>query len=343
MKARIKLEHIAKEAGVSKMAVSLALRNDPSISVNKAQQIRDIAKRLGYVPNRIAQGLSSGRTYTIAAIVGGAMHDDYHNQFLRGATDYAINHGYTLTIGLNNRDQALELEMIDKFQQMMVDGYLAFHSGSMDVYTRLKQQKIPFVLYTKYFKDLDSDYVVCNDAKGGNLLTKYFISQGHSRIAFLYDDSLAESSEVLGRIAGYRSALEQSRIGYDPTLVLPCYFCYSIHEFKTRNQAVISLLSDNLPTAIFVCNDSCATAFYRTIKSLGFKIPEDISIGGYEGVYLGEILDPPLTTVSSPLIEMGKTACKLLIDKIEGTIPIDQISRIQMEPVLTIRDSCIRR
>jgi DNA-binding LacI/PurR family transcriptional regulator len=145
-------------------------------------------------------------------MVGGALHDDYHNRFLKGATDCAIERGYTLTIGLTEGDSELERKMLSSFQQMMVDGYLVFHSVNAEAYRSLQQQGVPFVLYTKYFENLDCDHVVCDDVLGGGIMTRHLISCGHERIAFVYDKGLKDSSEVKNRIVGYKQALVEAGI-----------------------------------------------------------------------------------------------------------------------------------
>ena len=347
MKNRIRLEDIAKKAGVSKMSVSLALRNDPSISKETIKSIKKIADSMGYVPNKIAQSLVSGKSNTLAAIVGGNLHDDYHNQFLRGAIDYAISRGYTLTVGLTENDKKLEADIIEKFRQMMIDGYLIFHSGDSSNYKQLVEEQIPFVMYTKYFESLDCDYVICDDVRGGYLMTKHFIELGHKNIAFVYDIELEKSSEVVNRKKGYLKALEEHGMEYINEMIIPYH--YNHYSFdnsnpeETNSELVECLKSGKAPTAIFVCNDVVTSAFYITMKSMGYKIPEDISIGGYEGIYLGTILDPPLTTISTPIREMGTRACERLIDKIEGKMQMNDISKVLLEPKLTIRNSTRRR
>jgi len=341
---RVRLDDIAKRAGVSKMSVSLALRNDGSVSQEMRRRIHELAQEMGFVPNKIARGLTSGKTYTIAAMVGGAMHDDYHNRFLKGATDCAIERGYTLTIGLTEGDSELERKMLSSFQQMMVDGYLVFHSVDVEAYRSLQQQGVPFVLYTKYFDNLDCDYVVCDDVLGGSMMTHHFIGCGHERIAFVYDKGLKNSSEVKNRIIGYKQALAAAGIPIDESLLLPYSYSFERDNFAAANPELVQCLGGkDRPTAIFVCNDVVASAFYIAIKRMGFRIPEDISIGGYEGVYLGNILDPSLTTVSSPIERMGRDACNLLLDRIEKKLPDEGPIHIQLEPMLTIRNSTNRR
>ena len=340
---RITLGDISARLGISKMAVSLALRDDPSIGEDTKKNVFSVARELEYVPNRIAKGLASGRTFTIAALVGGALHDDYHNQFLRSAVDYAMLRGYTLTIALTEGDAEIEYKTINKFREMVVDGFLAFHCGDIKSYCFLQKLGIPFVLYTKYFNDLNSDYVVCNDARGGYMLTNHLVGLGHKRISFVYDYWLRNSSEVLNRIQGYKEAVKENSIQFDPDLVVPYNVTFDEIVMNKNNEALIKLLqSDNPPSAIFVCNDVVAASLYRVLKSMGYKIPEDISVAGYEGVYLGRVVDPPLTTISSPIREMGRRSCELLIDKIEKRIPQEDYVRVSLDPVLTIRNSTIR-
>lgn len=345
MKNRVRLVDIAEKAGVSKMCVSLALRDDPSISQETKKMIQNIADELGYIPNRIAKGLSSGRTYTIAAIVGGELHDDYHNQFLKGATDYAISRGYTLTIALTEGDSKIEKDILKKYDEMSIEGYLVFHSGSSQSCELMRKQEIPFVLYTKYFENMDYSHVVCDDVCGGELITNYFLEMGHKRIAYVYDEGLKDSSEVLNRKRGYEAALRKAGITPDEKLIISYQYTYSIDEEKNEeeNRRLLDCLqSEEPPTAIFVCNDVVASSVMAQLKRWGYLIPEDVSIGGYEGIYMGGLLDPPLTTVSSPIREMGENACRLLIDKIEGKIPEGEAVKISMKPRLTIRQSVVK-
>jgi DNA-binding LacI/PurR family transcriptional regulator len=344
MTKRITLEDIAKIAGVSKMTVSLVLRGDPSISESTSNYIKEIAARLGYTPNRIAQGLTTGRSYNIGLIVGGFLHDDYQNLFIKGAIPYALERGYTISIGPAECDPVIEKSLIQKYNNMMVDGYLAFHCNNRTTYQELQQENIPFVLYTKYFHDLDTDYVVCNDFNGGYKMTKHMIDSGHTRIAFVYDRHLETSSEVLERKRGYRKALEDHGLPYDETLIVPfnlqSYNKTNHTSLEEENQELIAFLNSvNRPTALFVCNDITASFVYIVVKKYGLRIPEQISIGGYEGVYLGSIIDPPLTTIMTPIEEIGRKACEILIDKIEGRLPLTKKVKIQLEPSLLMKES----
>lgn len=344
IKKRVKLEDIAKIAGVSKMTVSLALRDDASISISTAKKIKEIAANLGYIPNRMAQGLNTGRSHTIGLLIGGYLHDDYQNQFIKGAIPYAMEKGYTISIGPAECDSKVEQSLIKKYTNMMVDGFLAFHCNEIQTYKELQKTNIPFVFYTKYFEELDADHVVCNDVKGGYQMTKHLIDLGHKKIAFIYDSHLKSSSEVINRKRGYIEALEQSGLKVDEGLFVPFnlsnYNNTDPNAILAENSQFIDCLNQKEgPTALFVCNDITTSFVYIVVKKLNLAIPKDISIGGYEGVYVGSIIDPPLTTVATPIEEMGRKACEILINKIEGKIPQSEKIKVQVEPELLIKES----
>jgi len=338
------MDDIAREAGVSKMSVSLALRNDPSISKETREKVQEISNRLGYIPNRVAKGLVRGKSYTLGALVGGSLHDGYINQVLKSAINYALQRNYTLTTALTDGDTKTESNAINKFYEMMVDGYLIFHCNDVENYRFFNEHKIPHVMFTKYFDELDCDYVVCDDEKGAAMMTNHMIEMGHKRIAFVYD-YLHNTSEVVNRMKGYKNALLDNGIAIDDSLIVPYYKndLYDTNFLGDNTELVSCLQSDNPPTALFACNDTIASLLYVTLRQLGHNIPEDFSIGGYEGVYLGNLLNPPLTTVSTPVEEMGEIACKLLIDKIEGIVDFDTITKVKLTPKLTVRDSIMRR
>ncbi|MBD2870276.1 LacI family DNA-binding transcriptional regulator [Paenibacillus arenilitoris] len=345
MKKRVKLADIANELGLSKMAVSMALRGDTSISKETTERVRSKASELGYTPNRMAQGLVRGKSYTIALVIAGPFHDDYQNQIIKGAVPYAMKRGYTISVSPMAGNPERESSYIEKFKDIVADGVMAFPSPEVKNYRKLKDDGMPYVLYTKFFYDLESDYVVCNDELGGYLMTRHLLELGHVDIGFVYDEKLKESSEVVERLKGMRRALAEQGIEHGDDRLLPFALHYNLEDMD--DNAILesnpaferALRSGNRPTALFVCNDITATSVYIAIKKMGLRIPDDISIGGYEGVYLGSIVDPPLTTVATPIQEMGRRACEILIDKIEGKSDSDQIFRLKLDPKLLVRAS----
>ncbi|MBD2867192.1 LacI family DNA-binding transcriptional regulator [Paenibacillus arenilitoris] len=344
MKKRVKLEDIAKVVGISKMAASLAMRGEGSISEETVRKVKEVASELGYVPNHMAKSLANGKTNTLALLVSAPFHDDYQNQIIHGAVPYAMSRGYTIFVG-PMASPSLESSYIEKYKNNMVDGFLAFHSLVSANYRKLKAEGVPFVLYTKYFRDLDCDYVVCDDELGGYMMTKHLLDLGHRRIGFVYGAKLKRSSEVLDRIKGYRRALNERGLDDGERSIVPFHLHYHVKQMNSENilsdnrEFVAWLTAADRPTALFVANDITASSVYIALKKLGLRIPEDVSVGGYEGVYLSSVLDPPLTTVETSIQQIGEKACQILIDKIEGKIQESAPVQLRIEPRLLVRES----
>jgi len=330
------------------MTVSLALRGDPSISEAMQNKIKQIAAELNYTPNQMAKGLIHGKSYILTIMIGGFLHDDYQHQFIKGVIPYALKRGYIVTVVPLERDPDLERSMIEKYSRMQTEGFLIFHCGEPATYAALQKQGVPFVLYTKYFETLESDYVVCDDYNGAYAMTEYLIDQGHRNIAFVYDSYLEQSSEIKERRMGYIQALRDRELPYKEDNLIS-FNLFSSNEFIASeilddNQSFINAMKGpNRPTALFACNDILASFIYIAVKRLGLSIPDDISVVGYEGVYLGSVIDPPLTTVATPIQEMGRKACQVLIDKIEGVLPQSEYVKIRLKPDLVIRESISSR
>ncbi|HZG78140.1 MAG TPA: substrate-binding domain-containing protein, partial [Paenibacillus sp.] len=239
-------------------------------------------------------------------------------------------------------DPTLEASYIAKYQNLMVDGFLAFHCRVAEPYKQLKKNGVPFVLYTKYFEELECDYVVCNDYVGGYEMTRALLELGHRNVAFVYDEYLKRSTEVLNRRRGYAAALEERGL---PASAISFEFDFKSNQTDPAHLLAINRAFRELmqrtdrPTALFVCNDVLASSVYIVLKRLGLVIPDDVSVAGYEGVYLGQILDPPLTTVRTPIQDIGRKACQILIDKIEGHAPMTETIQVKLEPKLEIRGS----
>jgi len=336
-KKRVSLSDIARITGVSKMTVSMALKDHPSISRETTIKIKEIAHNLGFVPNRLAKGLNDGRSYTIAIVVGGIL-DDYQEQFIRGIVKVAMKAGYTTAVALMNDEEAGEDFIIEKFNQMMVDGFISFHLNHVEPYERLLADHVPFVLYARNFPDMESDYVGADNHRGGYLMTEHFIHLGHTRLAYIYPTSMTNSSDILERQQGCLQALLDHHL--PAPLVIPFELDFTYPIDLTRNQALLhALRDDSRPTALFVANDMTAANVYMVVKALHLRIPEDISIGGFEGLLAGKLITPPLTTVITPVMQMGEAACTMLISKIEHQIEYTNFQSVRLSPSLDVRCS----
>lgn len=201
---------------------------------------------------------------------------------------------------------------------------------------RLKDQDVPLVLVDRYFPDLESDYVVCDNVGGAYRAVEHLLILGHKRIAFVYSDiDGLHTTSVRDRWQGYRNALTDYGLPYDDALVMQ----KSMPAETAADSLYMRFLSQpDRPSAIFAVNDHEALAVVRTAQQCGLRVPEDLALVGFDDLHFAQHLNPPLTTVAQPRLEIGLRAGNLLINRVEGQ---DGPARhIELPTSLVVRESC---
>jgi DNA-binding LacI/PurR family transcriptional regulator len=201
---------------------------------------------------------------------------------------------------------------------------------------RLAADRVPFVLVDRYFPDLDSDYVVADNAGGGYRATEHLLILGHRRIGFVYSakGSLLTTS-VRDRWQGYRRALQEYGQPYEEALVLKWP---EGSEAGMPGSADQLLLREDRPSAIFAVNDSVALELLRSALRLGLRVPEELALVGFDDLNFAAHLSPPLTTIAQPRMDVGLRAGHLLINRIEGQGILPR--HIELPTSLIVRESC---
>lgn len=331
---RIKNRHVtirdvAKLAGVGIATASRALNNREDVSPSTRQKVLEAAQRLGYIPNSLARSLIYGRTKKIGVIITTILNP-FYAAVVSGIESILASKGYTLILYNSNEDPYKEKEAIFALRQQRVDGLILapIEYESQNV-KYLIESKIPFVLVARRTQEDITNYVVADDFKVGKLATQYLIEIGHRKILFL--NSWKSSSAKL-RLEGYKEALREAGFLINPKLI------YSL-EPNTDLKALLErvLWNKSRPTAIFCFCDSIALEVMRIIKSMNFRIPEDIAIVGCDNLDYTELLNPSLTTIEISKFEMGVMAAKILLEVLESENrePIHYV----FEPQLIRRDS----
>lgn len=200
---------------------------------------------------------------------------------------------------------------------------------------RLKDQEVPFVLVDRYFPELDSDYVVCDNVGGAYRAVEHLLILGHKRIAFVYSDiDGLHTTSVRDRWQGYRNALADYGLPYDDSLVVQ----KPTPTEATDNPYLHFLSQPNRPSAVFAVNDHEALAVVRAAQQRGLHVPEDLALVGFDDLHFAQHANPPLTTVAQPRLEIGLRAGNLLINRTEGQ---DGPARhIELPTSLVVRESC---
>ncbi|OGV52852.1 MAG: hypothetical protein A2017_16950 [Lentisphaerae bacterium GWF2_44_16] len=330
----ITILEIAKKTGYSKSTVHRALTSSSRIDEKTRQEILRIANKYKYEPNLQARCLCGAKTKILGVIIPD-VGNSFYAKALKGIDELAEREGYNVLMFTSHMSEKKEELIVRKLQNHGVEGLLiSSMAGGLELVSALKNAGIPYVGFHQTNMS-DIDFVHSGLEIGAFKITDYLISLGHRRIGHVTIDQPVDLG-IAQKLEGYKRALEKNGIPFDETLIMSRSKFYG---FNTGYEATKELLKlRNPPTAVFVLCDRIAVGAVKAIKASGLRIPMDISVAGYDNEPFSEVIDPPLTTVSSSAYEIGKSAAELLIENIENTNTKKR--QLVIEPVLVIRDSC---
>jgi DNA-binding LacI/PurR family transcriptional regulator len=328
---------VARLARVSQATVSLVLSGRAgSIGVSAATQERVIsaAAELGYTPNRAAQSLRRRRTDTITF-----MTSDLGNPYIAETFDAvqlaAQERGYVVTLVVARSEEA-ELQAIERLRGGAADGLiLSGGSSRVDAGVRgLVARGVACVVLQDASTDPAVPCVRVDLEEGGAMAARHLIALGHRRIAHI-TDRRHYAQRPNDRLQGYRRALREAGIAFEPA-----WLAEADNSFAGGREAMQALMrqAGEPPTAVFVYNDRMAIGALRALRSLGLRVPQDVAVVGFDGIALGEFVDPELTTVEHPHLESGRLAARMLLDMLEGRAPPGNMQTLPMR--LVVRRSC---
>jgi len=331
----ITIKDVAEQAGVSIQTVSRVINNRVDVSPETRQLIQATIDKLGYQPFAYARGLAAKRTYTLGLITGD-FSDFWFSQVVTGAEQEAQEHGYYFMLGNSNRAPEDESKFLRLLTERHVEGVLfvrANYENENYHLTRLQEFGIPIVTVGCLWPETGLAMVDVDNVSGGRKATEYLIGLGHRRIAMIAGPTKWKS--VHDRTEGYLLALQNAGIPIDHELM----FEGTTWLHRSGYEITKTLLERKKPfTAIFAHNDRIARGATHALYQAGFKVPEDISIIGYDDIPEAEFADPPLTTIQQPMAEVGQAATRFLIQMIED--PAITPKQVLFDTTLVIRSSC---
>ncbi|MCH8983418.1 MAG: LacI family DNA-binding transcriptional regulator [Acidobacteria bacterium] len=317
---------VAERAGVSKSLVSLVMRDSNRVSQKSRSAVLEAARELGYRPNAAARSLVRQRSGVFGCIVS-----DLHNPFFAdvadGIEEASATNGYRALLSSGFLDAKREASAIDTLLQLRADGLIML--GTMMTITRIKESAshIPVVVIGRKTSARTMDSVRNDDDAGAQAVVDHLFGLGHMRIAHVHAGS---AGGARGRRRGYETAMERHGLGDHIRSVKGAF---TEGGGFAGMQSLID--SGDLPTAVFVANDFAALGALDAIDEAGLQVPEDISVVGYDDSALSHIRRIALTTVAQPSVEMGRTAVRLLIERIrEGR---SDPRHIVLPPQLVVR------
>ncbi len=327
------LKDVAISCGVSSTAVSLVLNNKPSnLSEKTKELIKETAAKLGYRPDPTARSLATKKTNTIGVII-----PDISNAFFSEAVRHIqvelSKYGYDMFLCNTEEKYANDLKYLELLISRNVDGLILTMSAeslTMDhqdtIKSMLKESKIPYVLFDRFFEGNESKVYVDNEASGYEM-TKHLLQNGHTNIGVITGPLVLNSSR--DRLKGVKRALKESGIELEKDNVVTGFY-----DMETGRIGGKKLL--NQVSAIFAFNDLQAFGVIETAKQLGKQIPQDVSLVGFDDIFYSAILETQLTTVRQPIYDMSKAISDLLMKMVSD---IEHHEVIKLPAVLIQRNS----
>lgn len=343
---RSTLRDVARAAGVSEATASRVLHlRAERIPISEATQtrIRAVARELGYRPNHLARSLSRSRTDTIGVILPlGAEHlgGPYYSTIMAGIAQAASARGVALA--LYYVDAADRQHYARAMHDGRVDGGLIIDSTPLtpQQLARLEEERLPTIVLGHRLDGTRISFVAADDRGATAALTRHLLDLGHRHLVHLHYPFGSPTGQ---RTLGFLDAMAAAGLADDPGIVVEDH-----QDYEAGPINYLALLQDLLrrpdpPTAIVAWSDVVAAAILQGALQLGLRVPDELSVVGYNDLIFAQLTHPPLTTVQQPQFEIGRVAADLLIDRIErqyaGKIDTEPVQRI-LAASLVIRQSC---
>lgn len=305
------MKEVALMAGVSISTVSRVLSGATYVNDKTRTKVMAAVKELNYRPNPLARGLKLGKSNAIAIMIP-SIDNMIFPPIVRGVEDVARQQNYIVTLCNTDENMQTEKEYLQKLCNMGVDGIIEATMRRESQHIRdLQAEGFPIVLTSRNYDD-SLDAIVIDNFKGAYEMTSFLLERGCKKIAFAMGD--VQLSLYKYRLQGYRQALLDHHVGYDEELVM-----YEVDNPNSFYPLVTDLVKRHEDIdAVFATNDLRAIIIMRALRDLGLKIPEDVSVVGFDNIPISPFVDPPLTTVHQPLYEIGAQAAKRLIKQIQN-------------------------
>ncbi len=330
----VTLKDIAKKTGYSINTVSRALRDKDDISPETRAFIKNTSKEMGHISNMLASSLRLGYTKTIAIILGDVSNPHFAIM-MKEIEERARQLGYNSILMNTSEDEDLEFTSIQMALNKNVDGIIICPTQKSDKNIKyLKDIGIPFVLIGRYYENIETDYVICNDKMGGFIATKHLLENGHRRILMLNAPIYISSAKE--RLDGYRSALQVYNIPINPELI-----CEVSATAENTENIFEELIKDGLNfTAIFAFSDILAWEVWDYLKKRNYSVPNDVSIIGFDNICSRMSLPVHLTSISSQKGRMSVSSVNCLIDKLTSETPM--VHKIVLDTELVKGESVLQ-
>lgn len=313
----VSIKDVARESGSSLTTVSLVLnKRDRRISQETRNRVLEAVRRLGYRPSRLAQSLQSQRTGFLAILVPQLRHafaDAYFGELISAIHDEARAAGYKVLLEVADEGFLAGRNHLELFDRHFVDGILCLGVTNRDEYlSDFAEGRRQIIVVNNYLPGHKFNHVRCDYHEAGRLAAKYLIDLGHKQIALVHGASEVQTSH------DFRDGMIEALA--DAGLKLPSRReADGLYTEEGGAAAAVALLQrDSAVTGIVAGNDKMAIGAITGLKETGLRVPKDVSVVGCDDMHQAEFCDPPLTTIHTPIYDVGRRACQRLLELIEG-------------------------
>lgn len=335
----VRLKDIARDLGVSVITVSKALRDHSDISQETKARVLKRCREMNYRPNLAARALVTGHTSMLGFVVPDLLHS-FFSEIVRSVSATLQGTGYTLVTTSSEEDPKHEKQAVEQLIARGVDVLLvASAQWSVEMFRRVEEAGIPYILIDRSFTGLAAHFVGVNDEEVGALATRHLAEVGCKRIAHIGGSGL---SPMVGRMEGYKRTLAKLGLVGNPELV------YNVEHVEERGDATGYKATNKLlqlsppPDGIFCYNDAIAYGAIAAVLEAGLRVPEDVAIVGCGNLLYNKFLKVPLSSIDQQTAAIGQKAGKLALQLIGAGTPIAP-QRILLEPKLVARKSTQRK
>ncbi len=333
---QVTIKDIANELGFSVSTVSRALKNHPDISAETKKLVNELAEKLRYTPNPIALSLKNRSSHMVGIVVPEVVHF-FFSSVISGIEDVAERNGYSLVLAQSSEQLGKEVQALSNVMKGRVDGVIASVSKQTNTYEhfqKLLDEHVPLVFFDRVAEPVDATHITVDDFGGAYEATKHLIEQGCKHIAHFAGP---QNRQIFrDRLNGYKKALEDNRIAFNPQLVVEAD---SLQRGMDEAERLVK--SGVKFDAIFAVNDFTAAGAMRALKKANLRIPQDVALVGFANESITLMLEPNLSSVHQSGFEMGQKAMEELLLQINSEEKLPS-KRIVLPAKLVVRESSRR-
>ncbi len=335
---KVTIRDVAREAKVSIATASMAINNKKGVNAGTKDSVLKAAKKLSYVPNYSARSLVTRDSKSIGLLVPEIVNP-YYSAIVDIMTKLAEQKGYTLLLGISNSKSQNEKEYVETFIARRVLGVIVVpmlcEYPDVEHLNLLRSEKIPMVFCTETYEDCKEPCVMCDFEKGEYAMTRYLLEKGHRKICFV--SVRLDVNFTNFRLAGYIKALNEAGI---PVRDEDLFFTEQ-PRFQGAYEITDQVLKRK-PEAIVCINDMMTLGIMKRLDECHMRVPEDISVAGFDDMMFAELAQKPITTIRQPLWEICGETMNLLDEQIKDGVPKEWPAKqeiIYKDPQLVIRNT----